>query len=75
MSDERHRRNFWERRRMSNDPWLWALQDDQVAQSMLIGDSADGTNDGDDDTNTNDENSNTTVDPVAALADLEARSE
>lgn len=38
MSDDRKKRNFLERRRAANDPWLWALHDDQVAKSMLIGD-------------------------------------
>lgn len=38
ISDERKKRNFLERRRAANDPWLWALHDDQVARSMLLGD-------------------------------------
>jgi 2,3-bisphosphoglycerate-dependent phosphoglycerate mutase len=41
ISDERRKRNFLERRRAANDPWLWALHDEQVARSMLVGDEAD----------------------------------
>jgi 2,3-bisphosphoglycerate-dependent phosphoglycerate mutase len=41
ISDERKKRNFLERRRAANDPWLWALHDEQVARSMLVGDEAD----------------------------------
>jgi hypothetical protein len=40
ISDERKKRNFLERRRAANDPWLWALHDEQVARSMLVGDEA-----------------------------------
>jgi 2,3-bisphosphoglycerate-dependent phosphoglycerate mutase len=36
IDDERKRRNFLERRRAANDPWLWALHDDQVPPSMLL---------------------------------------
>jgi 2,3-bisphosphoglycerate-dependent phosphoglycerate mutase len=36
IDDERKRRNFLERRRAANDPWLWALHDDQVSPSMLL---------------------------------------
>lgn len=38
ISDDRKRRSFLERRRQANDPWLWALHDDQVAGSMLLED-------------------------------------
>ena len=44
ITDDRKRRNFLERRRQANDPWLWALHDDQVAKSMLV---EDGTEDDD----------------------------
>lgn len=37
IDDERKKRNFLERRRAANDPWLWALHDEQVAPSMLVG--------------------------------------
>ncbi|CAB9501872.1 3-bisphosphoglycerate-dependent phosphoglycerate mutase [Seminavis robusta] len=37
ISDDRKKRSFLERRRAANDPWLWALHDDQVARSMLVG--------------------------------------
>lgn len=40
ISDDRKKRSFLERRRAANDPWLWALHDNQVAESMLEGDSA-----------------------------------
>ena len=36
ISDERKKRSFLERRRAANDPWLWALHDHQVAESLLI---------------------------------------
>jgi 2,3-bisphosphoglycerate-dependent phosphoglycerate mutase len=36
IDDERKRRNFLERRRAANDPWLWALHDDQVSPGMLL---------------------------------------
>lgn len=36
IADERKKRSFLERRRAANDPWLWALHDDQVDQSMLV---------------------------------------
>jgi broad specificity phosphatase PhoE len=36
IADERKKRSFLERRRASNDPWLWALHDDQVDKSMLV---------------------------------------
>lgn len=43
ISDDRKRRNFLERRRSANDPWLWALHDEQVARSMLVeGDTESG---------------------------------
>jgi len=38
ITDERKKRNFLERRRAANDPWLWALHDNEVAQSMLVKD-------------------------------------
>ena len=41
ISDDRKKRSFLERRRAANDPWLWALHDNQVDESMLEGDSAD----------------------------------
>lgn len=41
ITDERKKRNFLERRRAANDPWLWALHDSQVARSMLVGDDED----------------------------------
>jgi hypothetical protein len=43
IDDERKRRNFLERRRAANDPWLWALHDDQVSRSMLLGNGTAGT--------------------------------
>lgn len=36
IADERKKRSFLERRRAANDPWVWALHDDQVAESMLL---------------------------------------
>jgi 2,3-bisphosphoglycerate-dependent phosphoglycerate mutase len=41
ISDDRKKRNFLERRRAANDPWLWALHDNQVARSMLVGEEDD----------------------------------
>ena len=38
ISDDRKKRSFLERRRAANDPWLWALHDEQVASSMLLKD-------------------------------------
>jgi len=38
ISDDRKKRNFLERRRMANDPFLWALHDNEVTHSMLFGD-------------------------------------
>ena len=35
ISDERKKRNFLERRRAANDPWIWALHDNEVSNSML----------------------------------------
>ena len=46
ISDDRKKRSFLERRRAANDPWLWALHDDQVARSMLVGEGADGKDEG-----------------------------
>ena len=37
ITDERKQRSFLERRRAANDPFMWALHDDQVATSMLSG--------------------------------------
>jgi 2,3-bisphosphoglycerate-dependent phosphoglycerate mutase len=37
IADERKKRNFLERRPAANDPWLWALHDHQVEESMLLG--------------------------------------
>lgn len=45
ISDERKKRNFLERRRAANDPFLWALHDHQVARGMLLDDGT--TNDDD----------------------------
>ena len=39
ISDERKKRSFLERRRAANDPYLWALHDDQVARDLLIHES------------------------------------
>jgi len=36
ISDERKKRSFLERRRAANDPYLWALHDEQVARDLLI---------------------------------------
>ena len=36
IADERKQQSFLERRRAVNDPWLWALHNDQVAPSMLL---------------------------------------
>lgn len=36
ITNERNKRNFLERRRAANDPWLWALHDYQVERSMLL---------------------------------------
>jgi 2,3-bisphosphoglycerate-dependent phosphoglycerate mutase len=38
ISDDRKKRNFLERRRAANDPFLWALHDHEVSRRMLIGD-------------------------------------
>ncbi len=38
ITDERKQRSFLERRRAANDPWLWALKDEQVAVTLLDGD-------------------------------------
>jgi 2,3-bisphosphoglycerate-dependent phosphoglycerate mutase len=46
ISDDRKKRNFLERRRTANDPWLWALHDYQVAESMLVNDEVDDDDDG-----------------------------
>eukprot|EP00549_Striatella_unipunctata_P025356 CAMPEP_0118686666 /NCGR_PEP_ID=MMETSP0800-20121206/7943_1 /TAXON_ID=210618 ORGANISM="Striatella unipunctata, Strain CCMP2910" /NCGR_SAMPLE_ID=MMETSP0800 /ASSEMBLY_ACC=CAM_ASM_000638 /LENGTH=180 /DNA_ID=CAMNT_0006583743 /DNA_START=307 /DNA_END=849 /DNA_ORIENTATION=- len=35
ISDSRKQRSFLERRRAADDPWLWALDDDQVSYQML----------------------------------------
>lgn len=36
ITDEMKKRNFLERRRAVQDPWLWALHDEQVAPGMLL---------------------------------------
>jgi 2,3-bisphosphoglycerate-dependent phosphoglycerate mutase len=36
ITDQRKKRSFLERRRAANDPWLWALHDDQVDKNMLL---------------------------------------
>ena len=36
IADERKKRSFLERRRAANDPWLWALDDEQVGRNMLL---------------------------------------
>jgi 2,3-bisphosphoglycerate-dependent phosphoglycerate mutase len=41
ISDERKKKSFLERRRATNDPWLWALHDHQVTNSMLVTDDED----------------------------------
>ena len=38
IADERKKRSFLERRRAANDPYLWALRDEQVARHMLLDD-------------------------------------
>jgi 2,3-bisphosphoglycerate-dependent phosphoglycerate mutase len=38
ISDDRKKRNFLERRRAANDPFLWALHDHEVSCRMLVGD-------------------------------------
>lgn len=43
ISDDRKKRSFLERRRAANDPWLWALHDDQVTTGMLEDDGGDGS--------------------------------
>lgn len=40
ISDDRKKRNYLERRRAANDPFLWALYDHQVASSMLVGNNS-----------------------------------
>jgi len=35
ISDDMTKRNFLERRRAAQDPWLWALKDDDVEEGML----------------------------------------
>jgi 2,3-bisphosphoglycerate-dependent phosphoglycerate mutase len=49
ISDDRKKRSFLERRRTANDPWLWALHDYQVAESMLVNDEIVVDDDGEDD--------------------------
>ena len=34
ISDERKKKSFLERRRATNDPWLWALHDHQVTNKL-----------------------------------------
>lgn len=40
IADERKKRSFLERRRAANDPYLWALRDEQVARHMLVNDDS-----------------------------------
>lgn len=40
IADERKKRSFLERRRAANDPYLWALRDEQVARHMLLDDGS-----------------------------------
>mmetsp|Transcript_18093 Transcript_18093/g.29962 ORF Transcript_18093/g.29962 Transcript_18093/m.29962 type:complete len:214 (-) Transcript_18093:255-896(-) len=40
IADERKKRSFLERRHAANDPYLWALRDDQVARHMLLDDGS-----------------------------------
>lgn len=40
VTDERKQRSFLERRRAANDPWLWALRDEQVDVSLLDGETS-----------------------------------
>jgi hypothetical protein len=47
ISDDRKKRSFLERRRAANDPWLWALHDDQVSKSMLEDNNTNNNNKGD----------------------------
>ena len=42
IADERKKRGFLERRRAANDPWLWALHDDQVDTSILVNGESSG---------------------------------
>lgn len=42
IADERKKRSFLERRRAANDPYLWALRDEQVARHMLVDDNSQG---------------------------------
>lgn len=37
ITDESKKRNFLERRRAANDPYLWALHDHEVSRKMLFG--------------------------------------
>jgi 2,3-bisphosphoglycerate-dependent phosphoglycerate mutase len=39
ISDESKKRNFLERRRAANDPFVWALHDHEVTEQMLFGTS------------------------------------
>lgn len=43
ITDERKKQSFLERRRAANDPWVWALRNDQVATSMLNATVTDNT--------------------------------
>lgn len=45
ISDDNKKRNFLERRRAANDPFLWALNDHEVTSRMLIGDENDAADD------------------------------
>jgi hypothetical protein len=42
IADERKKRSFLERRRAANDPYTWALRDEQVACHMLMDRDTDG---------------------------------
>lgn len=43
ISDDVKKRNFLERRRAANDPYLWALHDNEVTTKMLFGDRTGAT--------------------------------
>jgi 2,3-bisphosphoglycerate-dependent phosphoglycerate mutase len=46
IADERKKRSFLERRRAANDPYLWALRDEQVARHMLLEEATENIFDG-----------------------------
>jgi hypothetical protein len=70
ITDERKQRSFLERRRAANDPWMWALHDDQVATSMLSDFGNDETKDQAD--NQNGDETSPTKKKSLKVADLEA---